>query len=81
MAACVPNEIQPDINAPLIAPQIAPVLLLHGTSIPNVNIPNVVPAAMADKDVATWNKLGNVNELLIRAELLELKSPLNVFAF
>lgn len=55
IAACVPNEIHPDMRAPLIAPQMAPTLLLHGTSMPNVNTPNVVPAAIADNEVATLN--------------------------
>lgn len=78
IAACVPNDAQPLSNAPAIAPQIAPTLLLHGTSrskkypniskmkvifinlvgvylpnMPKVKTPNVVPAAIADNEVAT----------------------------
>lgn len=53
--------------APLIAPQMAPTLLLHGTSIPKVNTPNVVPAAMADNDVATWN----INSMMSHMNMLD----------
>lgn len=59
IAACVPKEIHPDIRAPATAPEMAPTLLLHGTSIPKVNTPNVVPAAIADSEVATCKNSPN----------------------
>lgn len=52
--------------APAIAPQIAPLLLLHGTSIPKVKTPNVVPAAMADRDVATFEQFKMENSRIVQ---------------
>lgn len=54
-AVWAPKAAHPPINAPTMAPAKVPRGVAHGHSIPKVNIPNVLLAAIADNDVATLN--------------------------